>query len=156
MSTTNFITPFSWSYWASVGTAILCGGIIGLERQLKGKPAGLRVCILIVLATDIFVSVSRGITTEAGDPSRVMAAVVSGVGFLGGGVILARHHRIQGVTTATTIWILAAIGTVVGNGQYYAAIASSLVVASVAIFVDILEGRGIIKKKEIEPDRDQL
>ena len=156
MPPTNLFTPFSWWYWAGVGTAILCGGLIGLERQLKGKTAGLRVCTIIVLATDIFVSLSQVLTPEAGDPSRVIAGVVSGVGFLGGGVILARHGRIQGVTTAAMIWILAAIGAVIGLGQYYAAIASSIVVVTFVIFVDMLEERGILRKKEIAPDRDQL
>lgn len=156
MCSTNFFTPFSWCYWASVGTALVCGGLIGIERQLLGKPAGLRICIIIVLATDIFVSLSQELTTEAGDPSRVIASVVSGVGFLGGGVILARHGRIQGLTTAATIWILAAIGAVIGLGKLFAAIASTLILIVVAIFIDVLEVRGILTKKEIAPEDDQL
>ena len=86
----------------------------------------------------------------------MLAGVISGVGFLGGGVILARHGRVQGVTTAAMIWILAAIGATIGLGQYAGAIAMTLIVLAIVNIADLLEERGILSKKESETERDQL
>jgi putative Mg2+ transporter-C (MgtC) family protein len=143
-------------FWVNIGTGTLCGALFGLNRQLRGKPAGLRTCIIVVLATDAFVTLSQALTPDFGDPSRVLAGVMTGVGFLGGGVILARHGRIQGVTTAAMIWILAAVGAMIGLGQYGAAIAMTVIVLTIVTLIDYLEERGILPKKESEPRQDQL
>jgi putative Mg2+ transporter-C (MgtC) family protein len=156
MPPSDLFTPFSWPYWINVGTAILCGGVLGLNRQLRGKPAGLRTCIIVVLATDTFVVLSQVLTPDAGDPSRVLAGVISGVGFLGAGVILARRGRVEGVTTAAIIWMLAAVGAEIGLGQYAGAIATTFIVVAIVNAVDFLEDRGPLQKKEFEPEKDQL
>ena len=94
-----------WPFWKTIGVAILCGGIIGMERQLRGKPAGVRTSILICLGTSIFIHLASGITAEGTDPTRVLGQLVTGVGFLGAGVMFANQGVVTGVTTAAVIWV---------------------------------------------------
>ncbi len=87
----------------NVVVAVICGGMIGLERQLSGEPAGLRVCIVVVLTTAFFITIGKHVTHEGSDATRVLSAVITGVGFLGAGVIFSQGGRIQGITTASLI-----------------------------------------------------
>lgn len=130
------IAPLSWE---SIGTAVLCGSLIGLERQLRGKPVGIRTSSLIVLGTYIFLIISMQVTNEMADPSRIIGQIVTGVGFLGAGVMLSKEGVVVGVTSAATIWSLAAIGTcipIVGEGV---AIKLSIIVIFILAGVDLLE-----------------
>lgn len=110
--------------WLPVGfkvaLSILCGGTIGLEREIKHKPAGLRTNILICLGSSLFtmlsVLMSASAPGEPGDPTRVAAQIVSGVGFLGGGMILQSGGSVSGLTSAATVWVVAAIGMCIGLG----------------------------------------
>lgn len=134
--TLSSIAPFDW---AAIGSAVLCGAIIGLERQLRGKPVGIRTSSLIVLGTYVFIVVSMEVSNASADPSRIIGQVVTGVGFLGAGVMLAKDGVIVGVTSAATIWVLAAIGCcipIVGGGI---AIKLSLLVVAILWGVDLLE-----------------
>ena len=96
--------------------AVVCGTILGAERQRKEKPAGLRTLTLVCLGSAVFTMVSFSFTTTTGDSGRVAAQIVTGIGFLGAGVILHGRHMIRGVTTAALIWLTAAIGMAVGAG----------------------------------------
>lgn len=100
--------------------AVLCGVIIGLERESKGKPAGLRTLVLISLGSAIFVHISKLIAEDYGDPGRIAAQIVTGIGFLGAGAIVQKSERgyIAGLTTAASIWVTAALGMMVGAGYY--------------------------------------
>ena len=118
---------------------MLCGSIIGIERELRGKPTGMRTCTLICLGTALFVSTGSVVGNEHTDPTRVVGQVVTGIGFLGGGVILARGDVVTGVTTASVVWLLAAIGTMIGAGQFSAAVAISFVAVAVLILFEFLE-----------------
>ncbi|MPR32323.1 MgtC/SapB family protein [Salmonirosea aquatica] len=91
------------------------GAVIGFEREYRSKPAGLRTLILISLGSTLFTIISIRI---GGDPSRIAANVVTGIGFLGGGIIFREADRIVGTTTAATIWVTAALGVCVGSGHY--------------------------------------
>ena len=133
------LDPDSPAFWYRLGTAILCGGIIGLERQLRGKAAGIRTSILICLGTEIFVSLGASFGGEGVDPTRVLAQVVTGIGFLGGGVILAREGTLVGVTSAAIIWVLAALGSLIGLGHLTAAILLTLVTVGLLLGVELLE-----------------
>lgn len=93
------------------------GGLIGLERQIHQRIAGLRTNILVVLATTAFVNLCMRMGSTD-DAIRVIAAVVSGTGFLGAGVIMKDGMNVRGLNTAATIWCSAAVGTCVGIGQY--------------------------------------
>lgn len=145
------IAPFEWR---AVLTSLACGGIIGLERQLRGKPVGIRTSALIVLGTYIFIAASMlvSMSNAATDPSRIIGQVITGIGFLGAGVMLARDGMVWGVTSAATIWTLASIGVCIAIGYDLIAIKLSLVVVFVLVGVDTMEDysqtltRGVHKK----------
>lgn len=130
------IAPYSWY---SIGMAVLCGTVIGLERQLRGKPVGIRTSALIVFGTYVFIASSMLVSNEASDPSRVIGQVVTGIGFLGAGVMLARDGVVVGVTSAATIWALAAVGVSIAIGNLSAAFKLSLAVVLILFGVDLLE-----------------
>jgi putative Mg2+ transporter-C (MgtC) family protein len=128
--------------------AVLCGGLVGLERELKNKPAGIKTNILICLGAALYTSLSillsganAGVGGNYGDPSRIAAQIVSGIGFLGGGTIIQARGTILGLTTAATIWVVAAIGVCVGIGHYDIAVASSLVIVIVLVGTTFFEDR---------------
>jgi putative Mg2+ transporter-C (MgtC) family protein len=98
-----------------IGAALLMGLAIGVERQLGQHPAGLRTNALVCVGAALFVSLSR-LMGDAGSPTRIAAQVVSGIGFLGGGVILREGLNVKGMTTAATLWCSAAVGTLSGAG----------------------------------------
>lgn len=137
--TPELLDPFSRHFWVTLLVAVACGAIIGLERQLRGKPAGVRTAILICLSTALFVHLGRSVAAPGTDPTRVLSQVVTGVGFLGAGVMIAREGTVTGVTTAAVIWILAAIGAAIGLGYAPAAIALSLVAVGILAGVEQLE-----------------
>jgi putative Mg2+ transporter-C (MgtC) family protein len=131
---------FDVALWSRVGMALLCGGVIGLERQLRGRPAGVRTSSLICLGTAMFVYLGLGLRSDSGgDATRVLGQVVTGVGFLGGGVIMTRDGLVTGVTSAAVVWVLAAVGAAVGAGRFEAAFAISVVTVSVLVGVEKLE-----------------
>lgn len=130
------ILPLKWS---ALLTAMACGSIIGLERQLAGKPAGIRTSCLICIGTYVFVASGVGMNSAHVDPSRVVSQVVTGVGFLGAGVMMARDGAVIGVTSAATIWVLAAIGVQIGLGHHLPAVALSVLVVLILVGVNILE-----------------
>lgn len=103
------------------------GAAIGLEREYRSKAAGLRTMIMICLGSTIFTQISIHLGGAA-NGDRIAASIVSGVGFLGAGVIFKDGLTVTGITTATTIWISAALGTAVGAGEYFIAIVGSGVV----------------------------
>jgi putative Mg2+ transporter-C (MgtC) family protein len=130
-----FITNIE--FWAKILVSVLCGGIIGFERQIRGKPAGIRTSILICLGTQIFVS--HGTSLASGDQYRVLAQVVTGIGFLGAGLIISQEGTVRGVTSAAVIWVLAAIGATIGLGYYPEALVFVLVTVGVLSGVEYLE-----------------
>jgi len=120
-------------------TTFFCGGIVGLERQISGKPAGIRTSCLICMGTYVFVVIGIQLAGDVGDPSRVIGQVITGIGFLGAGVILTREGSILGVTSAATIWVLAAIGVLAGAERNAAAICVALLTIGILLGVNILE-----------------
>lgn len=105
--------------------AALLGAIIGAEREFRQKAAGLRTNTLIALGAALFTILSVELAGD-GDPSRVAAQIVTGIGFLGGGAILRTGATVAGLTTAATIWVNAAIGTAAGAGRYGLAVAATI------------------------------
>jgi putative Mg2+ transporter-C (MgtC) family protein len=131
--------PLGSLFWARVGVTVLCAGLIGLERQLRGKPAGIRTTILVCLGTMLFVRLGVDVQADGADPTRVLGQVVTGIGFLGGGLMLARDGHVKGVTSAAVIWIVAGIGATIGLDQFRAAGALTLVTLVVLVGVQKLE-----------------
>ena len=101
-----------------IGSAFVMGTLIGLERQYRQRDAGLRTNVLVTVGSAAFTVLSYAMTSGNGDPSRVAAQIVSGIGFLGGGLILKDGFNVKGLNTAATIWCSAASGTLVGVGMF--------------------------------------
>lgn len=121
--------------------AVLCGSIVGLERERREKPAGILTLSLVCLGSTVFTLVSLVVAGPHGDASRVAAQVVTGIGFLGGGVILRGPGGVTGTVTAATIWAIAAIGMVVGTGHVGSAVVLSLLVLVILMLVSRIERR---------------
>ena len=132
-----------------VGTAVLCGMVVGLERQLSGKPTGMRTSILICLGSYIFVAVNQMISGGNVDPGRIVGQIITGIGFIGAGVILTRQGIVVGVTSAAVIWVLAGVGILIGFEKYLTAIVISLLVVAILIGVNFLESSFMILRKGI-------
>lgn len=101
-----------------LGVSLVLGAIIGFEREVSDKAAGLRTNILICVGGTLFAILSMQFAGPSNDPTRMAAQIVSGIGFLGAGAIMREGDRVTGLTTAATIWIVAAIGVAVGFHQY--------------------------------------
>lgn len=113
--------------------SIILGGIVGFEREKVGKPAGLRTHILVCLGSTVTMLTSLFMFYQFQgkanlDPGRISAQVISGIGFLGAGTIILEGPNVKGLTTAATLWIIAAIGLAVGIGFYYGAVLCTIIV----------------------------
>ena len=112
--------------------AAFLGAAIGFEREVRGHPAGLRTHTLVALGSALFTELSiYGFPSEPGqpvDPTRIAAQIVTGIGFLGGGAILKEGLNVKGLTTAASLWAVAAIGMAAGAGNWFLAIASTGIV----------------------------
>lgn len=121
-------------------TAAVLGAILGLEREWKNKDAGLRTNILITIGSALFTLMSIELTDgKTGDTSRVAAQIVTGIGFLGAGAIMRTNGGVQGLTTAATIWVNAAIGIAVGGGEYHLAFIATAVTLGVLLLLPPIE-----------------
>ncbi len=125
--------------WRQVAIAAVCGAAIGLERQLRGKPMGVRTGILICAATSLFVLFGTQLADLQGDPSRIIGQVVVGIGFLGAGVIFNRGPTVQGLTTASLIWLLGAIGSAAGLGVVWTPLLLSAAAVAVVAGLERVE-----------------
>ena len=110
-------------------TAAVLGGMLGLERESKGRAAGLKTHILVSIGSALFVMAPLLSGISPGDVTRVMQGIVSGIGFLGAGAIikLERDERIEGLTTAAGIWMVSAVGMAAGMGMEVMALATTLI-----------------------------
>ena len=135
--------------------AAALGGMIGLEREASGKPAGFRTNMLICLGAALIMELSVGIAALsstrstvifAGDPGRIGAQIVSGIGFLGAGTILHFRGNITGLTTAATLWVVAAIGMAVGSQAYLEAIGTTALVMLTLMFLGRVEDNLILRR----------
>lgn len=125
-------------------TAVLLGGIVGMERQVSNKSAGLRTNILICIGATLYTSVSL-LNLSVGnvaDPNRMAAQVVSGIGFLGAGAIIRGQGNVTGLTTAATIWVVAAIGVTIGSGYPLIATIFTITAYLVLKLIRVKNGNG--------------
>lgn len=128
-------------YLPKIVVATICGGVVGLEREYKHKVVGIKTNILICVGATLFTSTSLLINsmTSAGDPGRMLAQLVSGIGFLGAGAIFKTHDKVVGLTTAAFIWVLGAVGAIVGAGGYSIAIILTAGLVFVTVALAMLE-----------------
>ena len=137
-----------------VALAAVLGGLIGLDRELRGHAAGLRTNILVASAAAGFADISiHGVAeTQGYDPSRVAADVVSGIGFLGAGAIFAMGGRPRGLTTAAALWASAAVGLSVGVGRWQVAVGAVAIVLVVLVLVDAIGDRALANRRRVVRD----
>lgn len=121
--------------------AVVCGGAIGFERELSHKPAGLRTNVLVCMGATLFMIVSRHIGGGAPytDPARLVAQVVTAIGFIGAGVILQSRGSISGLTTAATILLVGAVGVTIGEGMFTVAGMTTVLVVVVLVLLRRVE-----------------
>jgi putative Mg2+ transporter-C (MgtC) family protein len=130
--------PLDWEILIKIALAALLGAIVGLERVWGGHPAGLRTNMLIAISSCVFTILSiegfplRGASQ---DTARVAAQIVTGVGFLGAGALLQAKGHVRGLTTAASIWLVAAIGMAVGTGFYSIAVFTTLLSAALLVLL---------------------
>ncbi|HXD48044.1 MAG TPA: MgtC/SapB family protein [Gemmatimonadaceae bacterium] len=145
------------SVLAKLLLATLLGGAIGLERELAGKPAGLRTNILICVGAALFTQLSIDIAQIGfspdghpyGDTTRIAAQIVSGIGFLGAGAILHGEGAVVGLTTAATIWVVAAVGAAVGAGAYVDALGSTALIMLILVGLRPFERKLLAKRRRV-------
>lgn len=133
--------------------AVICGGAIGIERELKNRPAGLRTYMLVCVGSCLIMLTNQYIyqVTQAGDPMRLGAQVVSGIGFLGAGtIIVTRHNQIKGLTTAAGLWSSAGVGLALGIGFYEAALVAAFFVFVILTVLQHWDDRMHTKTKVVE------
>jgi putative Mg2+ transporter-C (MgtC) family protein len=129
--------------------ASLFGALIGLQREFKDRPAGLRTHTLVALASCLFTVISMTAFSFKADPSRIAANVAVGIGFIGAGTIIKQGNIIVGLTTAASLWTVSAIGVAVGSGQVLVGFISTLLALSVLTAFKWVEER-IGKKRQLE------
>ena len=133
--------------------AVIVGGILGLERGMKNRPAGLRTYMLVCVGACVIMLTNQYIyqVFEAGDPVRMGAQVVSGIGFLGAGtIIVTRRNQIKGLTTAAGLWSAAGVGLALGVGFYEAAIAGTVAVFAVITLLQKMDNRLHRRSRQLE------
>ncbi|MBU0665962.1 MAG: MgtC/SapB family protein [Nanoarchaeota archaeon] len=109
--------------------ALVLSGFIGLERELKERPAGLRTHILVCLGAAVFTILAVDFFSLYPDSiARIIAGIITGIGFLGAGTIMNAEHNIRGLTTAAGIWVVAGVGIAVGLGYYYMSLVLTVIV----------------------------
>lgn len=131
-------TPFTEAL-LRLALAAGLGGAIGLEREFRHKPAGLRTNMLIALGSALFSILSVELGDGAASPDRIAAQVVTGIGFLGAGAILRSGENVHGLTTAATIWVNAAIGMAAGLGSYTVATVAAAITLTVLALMPVME-----------------
>ena len=120
--------------------AAILGGVIGLERELKHKAAGLRTNMFICFGAALFTVLSRGLAAEPSDYTRIAAQIIPGIGFIGAGSILHTRGLTTGLTTAATLFVVASVGMAAGGGLYLTAVFATLVIVLALIVLGNLEG----------------
>jgi putative Mg2+ transporter-C (MgtC) family protein len=132
----NQLSPEFYSDMGHLGVAAILGGLIGLERELRHKPAGLRTNMFICFGSAMFTMLSGQLAGSwGGDHTRIAAQIVTGIGFIGGGAILRERGSITGLTSAATIFVSAAVGMAAGGGLYLmAGFATLIILIALTVF----------------------
>lgn len=141
-----------------MAVALIIGTVIGLQRELSHKPAGLRTHLLVALGTALLVVAAVNANMKSADVSRVIQGLITGIGFLGGGTILklTQEHEIRGLTTAAGIWLTAAASVAAGLGEFAAAFIGMFFALFVLIAVGKLGGRPADRDESESTDRHRF
>jgi putative Mg2+ transporter-C (MgtC) family protein len=144
-------TDITTAILARLILAAFLGGIIGLEREIRRKSAGLRTNMFICIGSALFTMLSDELATKygSGDHTRIAAQIISGIGFLGAGAIIRERGTVVGLTTAATIFSVASIGMAVGGGLYVTAVFACLLILGLLVVVGWLEDVFSLKTREM-------
>jgi putative Mg2+ transporter-C (MgtC) family protein len=138
---------------ARILLALVCGAVMGWERELQQKPAGLRTHMLISLGSAVFTLLLLAMARESGEPPTAavdgLKGIIGGIGFLGAGAIIQSRGSVRGLTTATTMWVVGAAGMACGLGQF------TLAIVTVGIAAVIAAGLGYLEAKFIGNDEQE-
>ncbi len=148
----HVMTPEMIETFKKLGLTIFLCGLIGLEREVRHKDAGLRTHILVGVGSALIVLTSFHVFAHYNkatpiDPTRMIAGVITGLGFLCGGTIIRSGNQVSGLTTAATLWIVSGLGMAIGAGQYFEATVFTSVTVIVLIVIRGIEKRLVIDKK---------
>lgn len=158
------LQPLVFDFLPKALLAIMCGGLIGVEREFHNKPAGFRTNILICLGSMLFMWLSIQVADAVApgrpaDPGRIAAQVVTGIGFLGAGTILQSRGRIIGLTSAAMIWVGAAVGMAIGAGYGFIGFLTTLLVLGVLVGLGLFErrifGKCVFNECQVEFEDDR-
>ncbi|SFW17031.1 MgtC/SapB family protein [Chitinophaga sancti] len=128
--------------------AAVWGGLVGIEREYRSKSAGFRTMIMISIGSCFFTIISSML--GGNNPDRIAANIVTGIGFLGAGVIFRGENKINGITTAATIWTVSAVGMGIGGGYYFAAACASMFILTILVLLPYIEAEIDRHHKSVE------
>ena len=150
-----------WNDLTTMLVSVLCGGLLGIEREYQNKSAGLRTIVLICLGSTVFTMISQHI--GGGSDDRIAANIITGIGFIGAGVIFKENFNVKGLTTAAVIWIAAAIGMLIGVEKYNTAYLLSFIVlvvlggfARLEFLIDFLNHKRIYRITFTDDNLDNI
>lgn len=144
------------SFWWRIVFSLLCGFVIGIERQVRGKPVDIRTSILICMGTMLFVYLGEAVQ-EGKEIARVLGQVVTGIGFIGAGVIMTKEGLVIGVTSASVVWILAGLGAAIALQHYAVAIVICFLTVTVLVGMESLEEvfKSLRQSSHSSPNKDE-
>lgn len=152
-----------WEALLRVVIAAGLGASVGMEREMRGKAAGLRTVALVSLGAALFLVIGILVTDDQPadsaivrvDPTRIMAYTISGIGFLGGAIVFRREDRAEGVTTAAAIWTATGIGMATGSGHYVLAVGATVMILVTLYSVSRIESYIGLKRRLVDDDEDE-
>jgi putative Mg2+ transporter-C (MgtC) family protein len=156
------LESMQWQLAGQIALAAFLGGLIGLERDWTGHPAGLRTNMVVAIGSCLFTILSISgfpLRGSAQDTARIAAQIVSGIGFLGAGVLVQSRGSVHGLTTAATIWLVSAVGMAIGAGAYFLAVYTTLLTLGVLIVLSPisrwLDERTKLQRRQRKAERDK-
>jgi putative Mg2+ transporter-C (MgtC) family protein len=151
----NFTSAVDPVFWMKIVCSVGCGFIFGLERQIRGKPVGIRTSSMICLGTMAFIHLGLQQSHFEADHIRLFGQIVTGVGFLGAGVIFTQGGLVNGVTSASVIWLLTAVGAAIGFGHFDMALILALVGVGILWGVQSLERGFRVLRRGVHATRNK-
>ncbi len=145
------MSPFE--FCLRLGCALLCGAAIGVERQWRQRTAGLRTYTLVAVGSALFVMLAT-LTPSDSSPTRIAGQIVTGIGFLGAGVIMRSGLNVRGLNTAGTIWCSSAVGTLAGSGYYWPALGGAVVVLAINTLLRPVVS--LINRQPLDPSEQEF
>lgn len=148
MSEVELILQRGGPLTVEVLTAALAGTVMGLEREWRGSPVGMKTSALVCIGSTLYMQVGRSLNEGGGDPTRMASQIVTGIGFLGAGAILHGKDGISGLTSAATVWFIGAVGVVIGSGFPLSGLLLTVLVMSIVLLLRTVEWYIFFKRSQ--------